>query len=232
VYVHGDCLGFATPLRFGDNLKTPNSGHGIVTDRYYRYRMRLQRLTVMRFGYFATLTGLVALHPAWASAAVDKVLSAVTPARTLSCTLGHATNLDPTKDQSMADVQYEGKYQFTLYLPPVKMRSSPPPGADVPLEAVNPATRVVADPSGLRRGVPLGFAKVVDLWPDRVELTQTIKGPLVHFIVINQIDPALGTANLFMTTAEDIATINLKTVYQGPCRVIPSSKLKPRHRKK
>ena len=119
----------------------------------------------------------------------------------------------------MDDIRYEGSYPFTLFLPATTRRVGPPPGATDVAEPVDPATRVIDDPAGLRRGVPDGFARVVDLWPDRVEMTQVIQAPLVHFIVINQIDTNQGTANLFMTTATDIAAMNLKTVYQGPCKV-------------
>lgn len=141
-------------------------------------------------------------------------------ARTFRCTLGHAINLDPSKDQTMADIRYEGSYSFALFLPASKRRNTPPPSATDPAEPVDPATRVLDDPAGLRRGVPEGFARVVDLWPDRVEMTQVIQGPLLHFIVINQIDTVAGSANLFMTTATDVAAMNLKTVYQGPCKIV------------
>jgi hypothetical protein len=145
------------------------------------------------------------------------------PARTLHCTLGHALNLDPSKDQTMADIQYEGAHSFSLFLPETKARQAPAPDATDTAEPVDPATRIIADPSGLRRDVPAGFARVVDLWPERVEMTQVISAPLVHFIVINQINENVGTANLFMTTATDIAAMNLKTVYQGPCKIIKGS---------
>lgn len=145
--------------------------------------------------------------------------AAQNPARTLACTLGRATNLDPRKDQSMAEIRYEGSYKFTLFLPAAPIQKQPPMGEDMPIEPVDPATRVIDDPASLRRGVPEGFSRVVDLWPERVELVQPIQPPLVHFIVINQIDADGGTANLFMTTASDIAAMNLQTVYQGPCTI-------------
>lgn len=141
------------------------------------------------------------------------------PARTLRCTLGHALNLDPAKEQRMDEIEYEGSHEFALFLPATILRTGPPPEATDPAEPVDAATRILSDPSGLRRDAPPGFDRVVDLWPQRVEMTQTIKRPLVHFIIINQIDEANQTANLFMTTAPDIAAMNLKTVYQGPCRI-------------
>lgn len=143
----------------------------------------------------------------------------IIPARQLDCVLGHALNLDPTKEQSLDDIEYEGQFSFSLYLPATRRSSAPPPDATEPAAPVDPATRVIGDPAGLRRGVPEGFARVVDLWPNRVEMTQVVSGSLVHLMIINPIDEQRGTANLFMTTATDVAAMNLKTVYQGPCKV-------------
>ncbi len=117
----------------------------------------------------------------------------------------------------MDEIKYEGSHNFTVFVPAAISRGAPAPDAADPTTAANPTTQVLSDPSGLRRGVPAGFERVVDLWPERVELTQTIKRPLAHFMVINQIDETTRTANLFMTTATDVAAMNLKTVYQGPC---------------
>lgn len=141
------------------------------------------------------------------------------PARVLDCTLGRALNLDPSREQTAAEIRYEGKHRFSLFLPSSPVRDAQRPGSEIVFTPVNPATRVIADPAGLRRGVPTGFGQVVDLWPNRVEMMQTIKAPLLHFIVISAIDTRRGTANLFMTTATDVASMNLKTVYQGPCKI-------------
>lgn len=139
------------------------------------------------------------------------------PSRTFRCKLGHALNLDPAKEQRMDEIRYEGSHEFAVFIPAAISRGKPALDSADPTSAADPATRVLADPSGLRRGVPAGFARIVDLWPERVELTQTIERPLVHFMVINQIDETTRTANLFMTTATDVASMNLKTVYQGRC---------------
>lgn len=141
----------------------------------------------------------------------------IVPARTFRCKLGLALNLDPTKAQRMDEIQYEGSHDFTVFIPAAVSRGRPATDSVDPTTAADPSTQVLADPSGLRRGVPAGFERMVDLWPERIELTQTIERPLAHFMVINQIDESTQTANLFMTTATDVAAMNLKTVYQGPC---------------
>lgn len=154
-----------------------------------------------------------------AGGSVNQTPIARIPDRVLSCMLGHALNLDPTREQRMDEIKYEGQFAFELLLPNIAPRQTPPPDATDPAEPVDPRTQVLADPAGLRKGVPAGFDRVIDLWPERVEMTRVIEGAHTHLIIINQIDSQRGTANLFMTTATDVATMDLKNVYQGPCRV-------------
>lgn len=141
------------------------------------------------------------------------------PDRLLRCTLGRATNLDPKKQQTTADIVYEGEHEFELFLPAVPVRQGPPPDATEPAEPVNPQTRIVADPDGLTNGFPRRFDRVVDYWPERVEMATTIDDPLVNLIIINPIDATSGSASLFMTQATDVATYDLSKVYQGSCTV-------------
>lgn len=141
------------------------------------------------------------------------------PDRQLVCTLGRMTNLDPTRQQTNADIVYEGSHRFVLFLPRIAKRTGPPPDATDPPEPVDPRTKILADPDGLASGFPNRFDRVVDLWPERVEMTTAIADPLVNLIVVSEIDQAAGTATLFMTRATDVATFDMSKLYRGTCSV-------------
>lgn len=141
------------------------------------------------------------------------------PARTLRCTLGHALDIDPAKNQTVADIHYEGAHAFTLFLPAAPARQGPPPDpADDP-EPVDPATRIADDPDGLASDMAPAFVRVVDLWPQRVEMAGRIDRVLSRLIMITDIDTEKGVANLFMTRARDAGSLDLAQVYQGGCKV-------------
>ena len=154
-------------------------------------------------------------EPAAASTAPAETL----PDRLLKCVLGRATNLDPHRVQSRQEVRQVGQYRFGLLLPGIGKRDGPPPDATEPAEPVDPRTRIVLDPQQLTAGVPDRFDRVVDYWPDRVELTTMIAGPLVNVIIVSDIDVQHGTAYLSMTRATDVATLDLQHYYSGLCRV-------------
>lgn len=175
---------------------------------------------MFRATLFALLVCTAACGPASVVTPKPKPEAAMLPDRLLRCVLGRATNLDPKKDQTLADIVYEGKHEFTLFLPSIPVRQGPPPDAIDPAEPVDPRTRIVADPDGLTSSFPRRFDRVVDYWPDRVEMTTTIDNPLVNLIIINPIDAANGSARLFMTQATDVATFDLSKVYQGSCTVL------------
>ena len=141
------------------------------------------------------------------------------PERTLACDLGHALNLDPTRDQKRSDVRYEGHHRFVLFLPAIARRTGPPPDPANPPEPVNPRTRILADPDRLAAGVPNRFDRVVDYWPERVEMATNLPDQGFHLIIVSHIDPAHGTAMLFMTHARDVATMDLKRVFSGACTI-------------
>lgn len=141
------------------------------------------------------------------------------PGRLLTCVLGRATNLDPHREQKRSEVIYEGSHKFALYLPDVPVRTAPPPDATEPPEPVDARTRIVSDPDGLTRDVPRRFDRVIDVWPERVEMTTTIADPVVNLIIVSDIAADGTTANLFMTRAMDLATLDLQNVYSGPCSV-------------
>jgi hypothetical protein len=152
-------------------------------------------------------------------AATPGVARKMLPSRLLTCVLGRATNIDTKKDQVLSDIVYEGRHEFSVMLPSIPVRTAPPPEAVDTPEPVDPRTRIMLDKSGLTKAFPNRFDRVVDMWPERVEMTTTINDPLVNLIIISNIDNSLGTAWLFMTQATDVATFDMKHIYQGPCKV-------------
>lgn len=156
--------------------------------------------------------------------------AAMLPDRTLQCTLGRALNLDPTRNQTLDEIRYEGAHSFTLFLPAAPKHIGPPPDPSADPGPVDPAARIVADPSGLAPAAPRKFTRVADLWPARVEIATALEPPLTHIIIITEIDEAKGTANLFMTRAADAASLDLQNVYQGGCSFgmkLSALKMKP-----
>jgi hypothetical protein len=141
------------------------------------------------------------------------------PARTLQCTLGRMTNFDPHREQRADEIVYVGKHPFTLLIAAAPKRTTPPPEASDAPEPVNPSTRIVADPDGLTAKYPKRFDRIVDLWPDRVELSTNIDAPSVNVILVSNVDLAAGTARIFMAEAQDVATYDLAHLYGGDCRI-------------
>lgn len=151
--------------------------------------------------------------------AVGTAPAALLPDRTLDCTLGRITNPDTSREQTDAEIVYEGRHAFSLFLPGGPARTAPPPDATEAPEPVDPRTRILADPDGLTKNFPERFDRVIDLWPQRVEMVTTLSDSLANLVIINPIDPAAGTAMLFMTRASDAATFDLQAMYRGPCTV-------------
>jgi len=163
---------------------------------------------------------LVACSPAAGEQANAAAPATMLPARLIDCTLGRATNLDTKKNQTVADIIYEGAHHFSFYLPAIPARQGPPPDATEPADPVDPRTTIVSDADGLTAKFPNRFDRVVDLWPERVEMTTTIDDPLVNLLILSSIDPQRKTARLFMTQATDVATFDMKHIYEGACRVV------------
>lgn len=153
------------------------------------------------------------------SAGDPPAFSGMLPARTLDCTLGRAINLDPTRNQSRDEIRYEGVHLFSLHLPAIPKRQTPPPDPSDPPEPVNPATQITFDPAGLAKDENTGFDRVIDLWPERVEMARVINPPVSRLIIISDIDTANGNAHLFMAQAADAASMDMNKVYQGGCRI-------------
>lgn len=153
---------------------------------------------------------------------------AMLPDRTLSCDLGHATNIDATKDQTDVDIVYDSRHAFSLHLPAVPERTTQPPDATELPEPVAKGTQIIADPDKLAGDVIGPFVRVIDLWPKRVEMTMPMSRIESKLIIISDIDEAAGRARLFMTNAKDLATFNMDRIYSGNCVVtIAKPKAKP-----
>lgn len=156
-------------------------------------------------------------HPA---AATSVPPPAMLPDRTLHCTVGLATNLDPGQWQTIDQIHHEGAFPFALRLPAAPRRVGPAPDPTDAPEPVDPATRVTEDPHGIAADVAYPFYRVVDLWPERVEIvTHPDEQGTVRLIIVSEIDPVRRTANIFTTRARDAASLDLKRVYQGGCRI-------------
>ena len=160
---------------------------------------------------------LVALQTP-ASAGVSS-FAEMLPARTLHCTLARALNLDPSRAQTRDEIKYEGSYPFSLHLPSIPKRQTPPPDPTAEPEPVDPATAITNDPAGLANDGKRAFDRVIDLWPNRVEMARTIAPQLSRLIIISDIDTSKGSANLFMAPAADAASMDMNKVYLGSCRV-------------
>lgn len=157
---------------------------------------------------------------AGASVPADAATSpAMLPNRLLTCHLGHATNLDPTKDQRADEITFDSYHDLVLFLPAIPMRTSPPPDATDPAEPVHPATRVLSDPDGIAANVTGPFVRVIDTWPQRVEMIKPMAGGLSKLFIVSDIDEANRRAHLFLTDAADLVTLDLKRAYLGDCTV-------------
>ncbi len=156
------------------------------------------------------------------SAMVNQISTAAIPARTLQCVLGRGLNVKPGESQTIEEIGLEGRFEMDLFLPEAPRRTAPPPDAIEAPEPVNPATRVTRDSGNLLKDVPIGFDRVVDLWPERVEMVRAIAPMKSHLIMIDQVDPTERTARIYMTTASDALTFDLNRFYLGNCQVIES----------
>ena len=151
------------------------------------------------------------------------------PDRLLQCEVRHITNYDPHLEQTASELRFDRVHKLVLFLPAIAARTKLPPEPFEPAEPVNPRTRIISDPDGIAPQPAHRFARVVDYWPDRVELAATLSGaaaatltaaPLLNVIVLNPIDLANGSANLFMTRATELTHFDPAHIYQGSCSVL------------
>ena len=139
------------------------------------------------------------------------------PNRQLSCDLGHATNVDFTKEQKTSDMVFDTHHALSLFLPGIPVRTTEPPDATAPAEPVDKRTRITSDPSGLMHGVAPGFVRVIDLWPERVEMTRKVNEAISKLIILSNVDASDKTADIFITDAQDLATFDPEKIYIGTC---------------
>lgn len=152
------------------------------------------------------------------------------PGRLITCSLGHATNFNVAEQQTLDDITYDSFHHLSLYLPPISARTTPPPDAIEKADAVDPRTRVVEDPDGITAETSGEFDRVVDLWPERVELAKTTATGLYKTILVSDYDPAKSTARMFLGTASEITTYDLKRIYMGECKVTLNPPMKRKRR--
>lgn len=143
---------------------------------------------------------------------------AMLPARMLECRLGRITNFDPSREQKPSEFKYEGDHRFVLFLPAIPVRTAEPPRSTLPPEPVDPRTRIVADPDGISAGAAgRPFERVVDYWPERVEMTTPVGGGAVNLIMLQQSQGQPGLVDMFMTKATDAVTWDQAHLYSGHC---------------
>ncbi len=162
--------------------------------------------------------GAAALQP------VDAKPKAMLPDRTLTCRMGHATDVVIEKRQTMEEMTFDSWHQFVLHLPSIPVRTTPPPEAYLPPEKIAPGTRIVADPDGIAADVPK-FYRVLDIWPQRVEILTWLSPTLLHLMIVDPIDPEKNTARLFMTYSNREMSYDPTRIYIGDCTVTTDGKI-------
>lgn len=141
------------------------------------------------------------------------------PARTLQCRLGRITNFKPSQEQKPSEFVYDGSHAFALFLPAIPVRTTEPPRSTLPPEPVDPKTRILADPDGIAAGAAgKPFERVVDYWPDRVEMTTALGDGRVNMIILQRTEGQPDSVDLFMTRATDAVTWDQTHLYSGRCR--------------
>jgi hypothetical protein len=175
---------------------------------------------LMLFAFIASLPSQTSVGDTAPVNATATDRPAMLPDRLLDCTLRRITNFDPNRNQGPGDFTFEGRHRFKLFLPAIPVRTTEPPASTSPPEPVDPRTRIVADPDGLAREAPIRFDRVVDYWPDRVEMTAPISNVAVKLIIVTPIDLQRKTADLFMANANDAVTWDHDRLYSGSCSVV------------
>lgn len=168
----------------------------------------------MTLGRSLLMASLLGALSTAASAAPESL-----PNRVLTCDVGHVTNFDAGKSQTPAELKFDSRHRFVFALAGGPARTAPPPDASKAPEKVRIGSRILSDPDHIAPQRKAQFDQVVDYWPDRVEAMGFIKDQLRNAIVISGIDPAAGTANLFMLRATELTRFDPGHIYQGTCRI-------------
>lgn len=163
-------------------------------------------------------TGQAAAAPVQAKSTPAVAGGAMLPERLLECRLSRITNFNPARAQTPSEFTYEGDHRFALLLPSIPVRTTEPPLSTLPPEPVDPRTRIVADPDGISAGAAAKpFERVVDYWPERVEMTTPIGSGSVNLIILQRSQTRPGLIDLFMTRATDAVSWDEKHIYSGHC---------------
>lgn len=141
------------------------------------------------------------------------------PGRALSCTMRRVTNFDPSRTQTAAELVLAGESALDLYIGPGPVRTNLPPEPFEPQEPPPPGTRVLRDTGKLLAGVPARFTRVVDRWPDRVEIATDLSDSRFSLMIVAPIDPVAGTATLLVTYVDITMTYDAGRVWLGDCRI-------------
>lgn len=153
---------------------------------------------------------------------------ALLPARSLTCDLGHATNVDTSHAQTADELIFDGRHQLGLFLPAIPVRTSEPPDpAFQETEPVNKNTRITRDPDRIAADIIAPFNRVVDLWPERVEMTAPMAAGKSKLLIVTDYDAATHKAKLFMTNARDLMTWDMDKIFAGYCDVAIKSPRPP-----
>lgn len=156
-----------------------------------------------------------------AESAAASASGAMLPPRLLDCRLGRITNFDPSREQKPSEYIYEGEHAVRLFLPAIPVRTAEPPRSTEAPDPVDPQTRIVADPDGIAAGaIGHGFDRVVDYWPERVEMTTPVGEGQVNLIVLQKSAEQPGMTDIFMTKARDAVTFDQAHLYSGRCTAI------------
>lgn len=146
---------------------------------------------------------------------------AMLPARSLTCDLGHATNVNLAREQTAEELRFDAYHRVSLFLPAIPVRTTEPPDpAYPPTEKVDKRTRITADPDRIAADIIAPFNRVVDLWPARVEMTAPIPANKVKLLIVSNYDETTRKAQLFMTNAADMATWDMDKIFAGYCDVV------------
>ncbi len=151
--------------------------------------------------------------------AVQAAGGVMLPDRLLECSVGHVINFDPTREQTAAELRYDGFHPLVILLAQGRQQDGRPPDATEQAPEVDPRTHIVSDPDHITAQTSDRFGRLIDMWPRRVELSATIKGDLLNAIVLAPIDEAAGVANLFMMRATELTHFDPAHIYQGTCRI-------------
>jgi hypothetical protein len=145
---------------------------------------------------------------------------AAIPARTLTCTVGRATNIDTSRIQRIDEIVLEGQHVVAISLPPVRQWQGPTPDPSDPPLPVDKRVRISADPDHILADAGPQFDRVIDMWPSRVEMVARMKPPLGKLIIIHDIAADQSTARVSITSAADAASLDINNMYLGPCRIM------------